>query len=167
MFTLDKVLVQIFFVIVISYLCSKFLYLRAEYKNLSMLHNFLNGTKQPILHRGKKKKIILNTLHRTKNYIHRRKKIGSYLSRRTEIKNTPCFFLFFLSAASFLSYYYYERLFLFFYVLYHSDLYLCNFLGIVSTSLQNFHFLVHIWRVHPLCSSGIFVGFSKSSKQGT
>ena len=148
-------------------MCSKFLYLRAEYKNLRMLHNFLNGTKQPILHRGKKRKLYSTLYTELKTIFTEEKKIGSYLSRRTEIKNTPCFFLFFLSAASFLSYYYYERLFLFFYVLYHSDLYLCNFLGIVSTSLQNFHFLVHIWRVHPLCSSGIFVGFSKSSKQGT
>ena len=136
-------------------MCSKFLYLRAEYKNLRMLHNFLNGTKQPILHREKKRELYSTLYTELKTIFTEEKKIGSYLSRRTEIKNTMFFQHTILN--SFLS----------FNVLYHSDLYLCNFLGIVGTSLQNFHFLVHIWRVHPLCSSGIFVGFSKSSKQGT
>ena len=84
-------------------MCSKFLYLRAEYKNLRMLHNFLNGTKQPILHREKKRELYSTLYTELKTIFTEEKKIGSYLSRRTEIKNTPCFFLFFLSAASFLT----------------------------------------------------------------
>ena len=145
-------------------MCSKFLYSRAEYKNL-MLQKIFERNQATHITQGKKR-IILNTIHRTKNYIHRKKNLAVISAGELRLRTHHLFFFSFFQLHHFLLYYY-ERLFLFFYVLYHSDLYLCNFLGIVGTSLQNFHFLVHIWRVHPLCSSGIFVGFSKSSKQGT
>ena len=47
----------------------------------------------------------------------------------------------------------------------NSDLYLCDLFWVRRAGLQNFDLLVHVGRVHPLCSSGLFVRLIKASKQ--
>ena len=47
----------------------------------------------------------------------------------------------------------------------NSDLYLCDLFWVRRASLQDLDLLVHVGRVHPLCSSGLFVRLIKASKQ--
>ena len=47
----------------------------------------------------------------------------------------------------------------------NSDLYLCDLFWVRRAGLQDLDLLVHVGRVHPLCSSGLFVRLIKASKQ--
>ena len=92
-------------------MCSKFLYSRAEYKNL-MLQKIFERNQATHITQGKQK-IILNTLHRTKNYIHRKKNLAVISAGELRLRTHHLFS--FLSFSCIISYYIIMRDYFFFF----------------------------------------------------
>ena len=57
------------------------------------------------------------------------------------------------------------NLFFSFLIFDNSDLYLCDLFWVRRAGFENFDLLVHVGRVHPLCSTSLFVGFIEASEQ--